>query len=96
MLTPQTVAIDFEGFRFLNQPFIIEELSVRSFDYNDTSFPKPPFPIHLVSFKAQKSYTCITNNKHGLNLDSGVYNYCLLFLSKPKNPFLNHHRLRQR
>ena len=32
MLVPQTVVIDFEGFLFFNQPFIVEELCVRGFD----------------------------------------------------------------
>ena len=88
MLTPQTVAIDFEGFRFFNQPFIVEEFSVRSFDYNDTTFLKP-FPIHLVSVKAQKSNTCITNNIHGLNLDSGITIIVYCFFLSLKIRFSN-------
>ena len=79
MLAPQTVVIDFEGFRFFNQPFIVKELSVRGFDYSDTIFLKPPFPIHLISIKAQKSYTWITNKIHGLNWDSGNYEYSFLY-----------------
>ena len=55
MLTPQTV-IDFEGFRFLNQLFTIKELSVRSFDYNETILLKPAYPIQIVCQGTEKFY----------------------------------------
>ena len=49
------------------------------FDYNDTIFLKPPFTIHLVSVNAQKSSTWITHTIHGLNWDSGIYDYSFLY-----------------
>ena len=79
MLTPQTVVIDFEGFRFSNQPSTVRELSVPGFDCNDTILLKPSFPIHLVSVRAQKSYTRITSTEHALNWDSGIYDYSFLY-----------------
>ena len=79
MLATQTVVIDFEGFRFFNQPFTVKELFSQCFGYNDTILLEPPFPIHLVSVKAQKVYAWVTNNIHGLNWDSGNYDYLFLY-----------------
>ena len=55
MLTPQTV-IDFEGFCFLYQPFIVKELSVQVFDYNDIILLKPPFLIHPVDCQGTEKF----------------------------------------
>ena len=79
MLTHQTVVIEFEGFRFVNQLFSVEELSVRGFSYNETILLKPLFPNHLVSVNARKSYTRTPNIILGLNWDSGNYDYFFLY-----------------
>lgn len=79
MLTSETVVIDFEGFRYSNQPFILKEVSVRGLDYYDSILLKPPFPINLHSIKAQKSYKWTTENLHGILWDSGTYDYSFIF-----------------
>ena len=97
MLTSQTDVFDFEDFALSNQPFTIEELSVRGFFYNDTIPLKPSYPLHLVYVKAQKSllglrriYTLWTGT-----LDfTPILFYTVFFLSF-KICFPKHHRLRQ-
>ena len=95
MLIPETIVIDIEGFRFLNEAFTSKELSVRGPDYYDTIFLKPPHPIYLISVTAHKSCSSITNNIHGLSWDSNWRLFFSLFLSKFKNPFPKQQRLRQ-
>ena len=79
MLSPQSVVIDFEGFRLSNQPFILKELSVRAADYHDTILLRPPHSSNILNAKAQKAYNWVTKNLHGISWDSGVYDYSFIF-----------------
>ena len=79
MLSHQPVVIEFEGFRYSNQPIIIKELSVRGHDYHDTLLFKPNYDLTLVSTKARRLYSWLTKSLHGLNWDFGAYDYSFLF-----------------
>ena len=79
MLSHQPVVIDFEGFRYSDQPFVIKELSVRGRDYHDTLLFKPPHDSSLLSTKAKKVYSWLSKNLHGLHWEAGVYDYSFLF-----------------
>ena len=64
---------------FGNQAFIVEKKSVRGAELQDTFPFKSPYPLYLVTTRAQRSHAWVAKNLHGLVRDSGLCNYNFLF-----------------
>ena len=72
MLTHQSVVIEPVGFSFGKHPLRVAE-------YQDTLLFKPPYPLHPVTHRRQRTYASVTKNLHGLSWDSVIYDYNFLF-----------------
>lgn len=74
MLSSEPVVIDFEGFKYKQEEFIIKELSVCGESIDSIVF-LPPVPYNNLSTKEQKAHTWVTQHLHGIPWSSGKYPY---------------------
>ncbi len=82
--TPKVIFFDVQGFRGLENDFIIKELAFVSLDYN-TKFHgvyRPPFSKEYTPLASTVEYTnfYIKNNVHNIPWEGGSYNYEDIFL----------------
>ena len=77
MLKYKPVLLDFEGFRYKTDEFIIKELSVCG-DYLDTVYLYPPYGFEYLTLEERRAYQWQTKFLHGLYWHRGDYPYSFL------------------
>ena len=74
MLEQKQVVLDFEGFKYKRNEFVLKELSVCC-DFLDTIYLLPPINFNQLSTDEKKAHTWVTRNFHGIDWSEGEHNY---------------------
>lgn len=77
MLKSNPVVIDFEGFKYKQQKFIIKEVAICA-DYIDSVLFLPPTPLENLPKAEQRAHSWVIEHLHGLQWCSGDYPYTCL------------------
>ena len=75
MLKERSVVLDFEGFRYQKNTFIVKDLAITTSDYSDSLIFLPPVNFNYLPKFEQKANNWLTNYLHGFHWDSGDYLY---------------------
>lgn len=73
-MNSNTIVVDLQGFKDLNNKFIIKELSIATKDFTQTFLIKPPYSFKTLSNEEKKQVRWLENNR-GLNWYEGFIDY---------------------
>ena len=78
MLSSKRVGLDVEGFSHRKENFIVKELGLCNKDYLDCMSFLPPTSHRELTSQQKQSFSWLTRNLHGIEWDTGNYNYIYL------------------
>ena len=78
MLSSKTVVLDVEGFRHRKEKFIVKEFGICTEDYLDFVSFLPPTNYSALTTQQKQSFSWLSRNLHGIDLDIGNYPYIYL------------------